>query len=137
MDQRSLAPVWRRLGYVRQLCATTICCSTYTVSYHALLFKLLLKDMHHNYMRTGFEVRACTASSPSSSRKKENSFHKLVRTFMRKIFVVQCHPWNIFRSNYCQTTVCHVLRAHWMIHQAIQKCKGMQQAIRWNRWGWL
>ena len=47
-------------------------------------------------MRTGFEVHACTASSPHV--RKKNPFHKLIRVigiFMRKSFVVQCHPLRI------------------------------------------
>ena len=62
-------------------------------SYHVLLFELLLVDMDHNCARTGFEVYACTASLPHVSNK--NSFHKLIcviQIFMRKIFMVQCHP---------------------------------------------
>ena len=53
--------------------------------------------MHHNCMRIGFEVRACTASRPHIIKNK--SFHKLIhviRIFMRKTFGVQCHPRNIF-----------------------------------------
>ena len=53
--------------------------------------------MHHNSMRTGFEVCACTVSSPHV--RKKNMFHKLIcviRIFMRKISVVQCHPQNNF-----------------------------------------
>ena len=51
-------PAWRRPGNVRQLRATTSCSSIYVVSYHALLFELLLIDvhMHLNCTRTGFEV---------------------------------------------------------------------------------
>ena len=61
------------------------------------LFELLLIDMHCNYMRTGLKVHDCTASSPHIRKKK--LFHKLIhviRIFVRKIFVVQCHPRNIF-----------------------------------------
>ena len=45
-------------------------------SYHALLFELLLADIDHNCMRTGFEVCACIASSPHV--RKKNLFHKLI-----------------------------------------------------------
>ena len=65
-------------------------------------------------MRTGFEVRACTVSSPHI-RKKIHFIIKLIRViriFMRKIFVVQCGPQKIFvvhkiflTSNYFWTTV--------------------------------
>ena len=58
-------PVWRQPGYVRLVHAMTIVAVLlYIVSYHALSFKLLLVDMYRNCMRTGFEVHACTASSP-------------------------------------------------------------------------
>ena len=53
--------------------------------------------MHCNCTRTGFEVRVCTVSSLDV--RKKNSFHKLIsviRIFMRKIFLVQYHPQNIF-----------------------------------------
>ena len=50
--------------------------------------------MHRNCTRADFEVCACTASSPHI--RKKNSFHKLIHAIMRKIFVVQCHPRNIF-----------------------------------------
>ena len=53
--------------------------------------------MHRNSTRKGLGVRACTASSPHIIKK--SSFHKLIRViriFMLKIFVVQCHPRNIF-----------------------------------------
>ena len=66
------------------------------VHYHALLFKLLLLDMDCNCMRTGFEVHACTVSSPNV--KQKSLFHKLIRVtriFMRKNFVLQCHPQSI------------------------------------------
>ena len=33
-------------------------------------------DKHHNCTRTGFEVHACTASSPQV--RKKNLFHKLI-----------------------------------------------------------
>ena len=65
---------------------------------HALLFELLLIDMYHNSTRIGLKyVRACTASLPHV--RKKNLFHKLlrvIRIFMLKIFMVQCHPRNIF-----------------------------------------
>ena len=64
IDQRLLASVWRRPGYVRQFCAATSCYSIQLVSYHALLFELLLIDMRRNSRRTGFEVRACIVSLP-------------------------------------------------------------------------
>ena len=51
IDQRLLAPVWRQPDYVRQIRAAT----SYIVSYHALLIKLLLIDLHRNCTRTGFE----------------------------------------------------------------------------------
>ena len=53
--------------------------------------------MHCNCTRTGFEVRVCTASSLDV--RKKNSFHKLIsviRIFIRKFFLVQYHPQNIF-----------------------------------------
>ena len=93
---RLLVLTWRGRIW---LCRTTPCRNQlqwYIFSYHALLFKLLLIDMHCNCTRTGFEVCACTASS---SHNKQDLFHKLiclVRTFMREFFVVQCHPRNIF-----------------------------------------
>ena len=75
-------------------------------SYHALLFELLLVNNDHNCTRTGFEVRACTVSSPHV--RKKNSFHKLIcvmQMFMRKNFMAQCHPQSIFNielfSKYC------------------------------------
>ena len=74
---------------MRQLRTTTSYSSIYVVSYHALLFDLLLVDMHCNCTRAGFEIHACTTSSPHI--RKKNSFRKL----MRKIFVVQCYPQNI------------------------------------------
>ena len=55
--------------------ATTSCSSS--SSYHVLLFKLLLVDIDYNCMRTGFEVCACTVSSPHI--RKKNLFHKLIR----------------------------------------------------------
>ena len=97
IDQRLLVPALRQPGYLRQLRAVTSCSSSYIVSYHTLLFELLLIDTHCNCMRIGFEVRACTASSPHV--RKKNSFHKLIcviRIFMRKTFVLQCHPQNVF-----------------------------------------
>ena len=69
--------------------ATIVAVLLYIVSNHALSFKLLLVDC----MRTGFEVHACTASSPYV--RKKNLFHKLIyviRIFIGKIFEVQCHP---------------------------------------------
>ena len=36
-----------------------------------MLFELLLVDMNHNCTRTGFEVRACTASLPHASKKEK------------------------------------------------------------------
>ena len=53
--------------------------------------------MHCNCTRTDFEVRPCTMSLPHI--RKKNSFHNLIsviRIFMRKFFMVQCHPRNIF-----------------------------------------
>ena len=69
IDQRLLVPAWRQPGYVKQLRATTSCCSSYIISYHALLFELLLIDMHSNCTRTCFEVRACTVSLPHARKK--------------------------------------------------------------------
>ena len=89
LDDFSL-PNHRQFAKFTQLSPTKL--SHYTVvSYHALLFELLLIDMHHNYTRTDFEVCACTASSPHV--RKKNSFHKLIRViriFTRKSFVAQC-----------------------------------------------
>ena len=53
--------------------------------------------MHRNCTRTAFEVRSCTVSLPHVIKK--NSFHKLIhviRIVIRKIFMVQCRPRNIF-----------------------------------------
>ena len=60
--QRLLAPTCRQPGYVRQVCAATSY-SSIIVSYHELLFELLLIDMHRNCTGTGYEVHACTTSS--------------------------------------------------------------------------
>ena len=77
INQILLALAWRRPGCVRQVPAATSCSDSYIVSYHALLFKVLLIYMHCNCMRTGFEVCACTASLPHV--RKKNSFLELIR----------------------------------------------------------
>ena len=53
-----------------------------------MLFDLLLIDMHCNYTRTGCEVHACIASSHHVRKKLVN--------LCKRIFMVQCHPQNIF-----------------------------------------
>ena len=63
IDQKLLAHACRQPGYVRQVCAATSY-SSIMVSYHELLFELLLIDMHQNCTRTGYEIHACIASSP-------------------------------------------------------------------------
>ena len=51
--------------------------ASYIVSYHALLFELLLIDIHHNSTRTGLKyVPVQLVSSPHV--RKKNSFHKLI-----------------------------------------------------------
>ena len=53
-----------------------------------------------------FEVLVCTVLTPYI--RKKNLLHKLfcvIRIFMRKILVVQCHPRNSFNIEYFQTTV--------------------------------
>ena len=55
---------------MRQVCATTNY-SSIIVSYHELLFELLLIDMHRNRTGTGYEVHACTTVS-SHLRIKKN-----------------------------------------------------------------
>ena len=73
IDQRLLPFTSRQPGYVRQVCATTSY-SSIIVSYHELLFELLLIDMHRNCTGTGYEVHACTTSS---YLRMKNLFHKL------------------------------------------------------------
>ena len=60
IDEGLLAPTWRQPGYVRQVCTTTSY-SSIIISYHELLFELLLIDIHQNCTRTGYEVHAGTA----------------------------------------------------------------------------
>ena len=94
IDQRLSATACRQPGYVRQVCATTSY-SSIIVSHHELLFELLLIDMYRNCTGTGYEVHACTASS---YLRMKILFHKLksvIRFFMRKTFMVQCHLQNI------------------------------------------
>ena len=69
IDQRLLVSTWRQPGHVKQLSVTTSCCSSYIISYHALLSELLLIDMHRNCTRTGYKVRACTVSLPHARKK--------------------------------------------------------------------
>ena len=81
----------RRPGYVRQVHAQLVAVvASYIVSYHALLFELLLIDIHHNSTRTGLKyVPVQLVSSPHV--RKKNSFHKLIGViiiFTLKIFVV-------------------------------------------------
>ena len=60
-----------------------------------LCVKLLLIDMHCNSTREGLGLKYV----PVPHVIKKNLFHKLIRViriFMLKIFVVQCHPQNIF-----------------------------------------
>ena len=98
IDQRLFAPAWRWPDYVRQVHATPSCSSMLYSWLTCSVIRAVINRYDHNYMRTGLEVRACTASLPPVT--KRNSFLKLVcvckRIFMRKTFVVQCHPQNIF-----------------------------------------
>ena len=94
----------RQPGYVRQVRAQLVAV-VYSWLYHALLFELLLIDVHRNSTRTGLGLKYMPVYR---HRKKENSFNKLIcviRIFMLKIFVVQCHPRNILVSNYFRITV--------------------------------
>ena len=154
IDQRLLAPAWRWPAW---LCKTSppprlvagSHLQQYIVSYHALLFELLLIDMYQNCTRTGFQLRACTASSPQV--RKKYSFHKLIRViriFMRNFFVVHCHPRNICNielfPNYGMLT-------QWATHLAIfqlQSCmaillflckegdNALHETTVWPRYTW-
>ena len=81
----------RRPGYVRQVHAQlVVIVASYIVSYHALLFELLLIDIHHNSTRTGLKFMPVQLVSSPHVRKK-NSFHKLIDViiiFTLKVFVV-------------------------------------------------
>ena len=65
-----------------------------------MLFKLLLIDMYQNCITTGFEVRACTVSSPHIRKKFSFKLICVIRIFMRNILVVQCHP-RIIKQGMC------------------------------------
>ena len=57
-------------------------------------------DMHRNSTRKGLGLKYVPVQRHRLTLYiKKNSFHKLIRViriFMLKIFVVQCHPRNIF-----------------------------------------
>ena len=95
------------------LCETSLCCNQlqqYIVSYHALLFKLLLIDVHCNCTRIGFEVCACTASSPHV--RKKNLLYKLmcvISIFIRIFLCFRAIHKIYLISNYFRTTVYHNL----------------------------
>ena len=69
------------------------------VTYHALLFELLLIDMHRNSTRKGLGLKYVPVQRHRLRLYRKVRFIKLIhviRTFMLKIFVVQYHPRNIF-----------------------------------------
>ena len=68
IDQRLLVPARRRPGNMQQVCSMIIV--GVVAYYHLLLLKLLLVDMDHNCMTTGFEVHACTVTMPSHREGK-------------------------------------------------------------------
>ena len=70
----------------------TSCSGIIKVSYHALLFELLLIDMHRNSTRKGLGLKYVPVQCHRLAFK-ENLFHKLIRVIS---FVVQYHPRNIF-----------------------------------------
>ena len=78
----------------------TSCSGIIKVSYHALLFEPLLIYLHRNSMRKGLGLKYVPVQHHRLTYViKKNSFHKLIRViriFLLKIFVVQCHPRNIF-----------------------------------------
>ena len=91
------------------------CWSSYIVSYHTLLFKLLLIAMHCNCARTGFEVRACTAPSPHI--RKKNLFHKFIRVTREKFSWFSTIHEIFLTSNYFRTAVVHkinTLKSSWL-----------------------
>ena len=105
IDQRSFAPLQRRPGYVRHVCATTSCSSgqlpimhCYS-NYYQQIRIAIVQEQVLKYIHT------CTASSPHL--RNNNVLHKRIRVthmFTRKKIVVQCYPQNILTSNYFQTT---------------------------------
>ena len=100
-----LASAWRLPSYVRQVHTVTSC--SIIVSYHTLLFELLLLDMQRNCMRTGFEVSACTASLPHIRKKLFYKSIHVTRICMRTISWFSGIHEIFLTLNYFRTTVCH------------------------------
>ena len=66
---------------------------------HSVSFELLLIDLHRNSTRKGLGLKYVAVQRHRLTLINKNLFHKLIpviRIFMLKIFVVQCHPRNIF-----------------------------------------
>ena len=75
-----------------------------------MLFELLFIDMHRNCTRIGFEVRACTASSPHV--RKKNLLYKLmcvISIFIRIFLCFRAIHKIYLISNYFRTIVYHNL----------------------------
>ena len=86
------APAWRQPGYMRQVHTATTGSSS---CYHTLLFELSL-DTDHNLVR---EEHVHVQHYCFTLEKV--SIHELIQIFIRKIFVVQYYPQNMFNiENY-------------------------------------
>ena len=71
--------------------------------------------MHCNCARTGFEIRACTASSPHITKK--NLFHKLICVIREKFSWFSTIHEIFITSNYFRTTIVHkinTLKNSWL-----------------------
>ena len=81
------------------------------VSYHALLFKLLLVDMDHNRTIVQEQVLKYVFVQRHCSLNKKSCFHNLIcviQFFMRKISWFSSYIHEIFLTlNYFRTTVCY------------------------------
>ena len=134
---------WLRLVYIRvyRLEIISACMETVwqreTKAIHSThCYQLICMD--HNCTRLNSLFFLYTASSPYV--RKINSFNKLIcaiQIFMRKYFVVQHYPWNIFNiklfPNYGKTlqfiakyVIFKELHVHKYVHTYVQICTHLQ-----------